>query len=331
MLGRLHRLISRDLLHIARENILIYVVVVPLVMALAVRLMVPSLESAEITAVVDPSITEFEETQLEEYFRVERVSRPRELRARVRDLDDVVGFARADDEISLVAEGNEPAYLLQIASSVPDIMAAGGTSLQFERVQSGGEGFPTAEYAAILLIVLCISVGGFVMGLSIVDDRESRYIEALAVTPLRAAEYLSARALLGSSIAFILGMGVVAIVLGPAVLGRGGVVLGMASSMTLTIAFGYILGIFSSSQLGAIALTKAVALPYTLIPIAAIFLPDRWLPVLYPFPNYWSFESLRRALSVSEAPVWWPALLTVGLGAVMVAALWRRALHNWRL
>ncbi len=331
MLGRLRSLIFRDLLHIMRENILTYVVVVPLVMAVAVRLMVPSLESGGITVAVDSSVTEREQIQLEEHFHVERVSRPEGLRARVREVDDVVGLARVTESISVIAEGNEPAYIVRIASWVPEIMAGGGTSVQFEMVQSGGEGWPTAEYAAIMLVVLCISVGGFVMGLGIVDDRESRYIEALAATPLRSVEYLFARAVLGSAITFILGMGVLAIVLGPAVTGQGSVVLALAFSLMLTVAFGYVLGVFSSSQLGAIALTKVIALPYTLIPIAGMFLPDRWLPALYPFPNYWSFEALRRALLISRGPIWTPALLTMGLGALMVALLWHRALRNLRL
>ncbi len=325
MIARILRVMARDLVDITRENILVYVVVVPLVFAIGLRLFAPSLGSTLVTVVVDPSVDEGAVEWLETRFRVDRVEDFDSLRSRVMEFDDAPGILVRDGSPMLLVEGNEEEYVVMAAAA--GLSALRGESApppEVNWVQSGSGRSLIAEYGSIFLVIMCLTIGGFVMGLGIVGDREERSIDALAVTPLRLEEYLVGRAVTGSMVALILGYSVLLIVLGPANVDALRVLPALLASTSLAILFGYLLGTFSSNQLGAIAFTKALALPYTMVPLAGMLLPDRLHRFLYPFPNYWSFEALRRSILDVDASVWPPALLTLFAGGILVAIVWHR-------
>lgn len=326
-MGRIRSLVSKDLLHASRENILIYVLVFPLVFAVFLRLFLPSLENMEITFALDRSVPSEMARRLEEYGRVEHFDSVEEVKQRVSKFDDVPGIYHNGDKYVVVLEGNEDDHVKGLPGAIIDYLSDGSLSVGTRTVSMGSRASMAREYGAILLAITCVAMGGLAIGLSIVDDRESRTLRALSVAPVRTGAYLAGKSVFGLSSSFVLALASMAIILG------GGVdylrlIPAVAVALTWGLATGFIMGYVCANQLTAIALLKLLAMALLGIPFAAVFVPKRFMWVLYPFPNYWSFEAMRRVLvepgMSATAPNLLALLLSAGLLAVVLPPVSRK-------
>ena len=111
---------------------------------------------------------------------------------------------------------------------------------------------------------------------------------AWAVSPLRMFEMTAARAL------FALLAGLLMIIIAILIIAGGGVpcgqvLIGYLASVGIAVLMGFLLGGLSNTQLQMMAIMKFVVMLYSALPILSILVPDKWLVLFYPFPNYWMF------------------------------------------
>lgn len=289
-MGRLRSLVRKDLLHASRENSLLYALLFPLVIAAILRLFLPSVEGMEVTFALDRSVPDGMAAKIRSYGRVEYFDGIDAVKERVLRFDDVPGIYLEGKTYAVVLEGNEESYVRELPGLVLGYAGGDSVTLQVRAQSIGRKTSLSREYGTILVALTCIAMGGLAVGLSIVDDRESRTLRALSVTPLKTGEYLLGKSVFGLSSAFGLSLASVAIIMG------GGVdylrlVPPLAASLLWGLATGLAMGYICANQLTAIALLKLLALGLLGIPIAAMFVPETLKWALYPFPNYWSFEA----------------------------------------
>lgn len=329
MLRRIKNLLLKDALFAVRENILVYSLVVPVALALVMRLMLPSLEAMELTFAVDASVPPAMVARLEEYGRVEALPDRVRLEQRVLAFDDVPGIYLDGGRYVVMLEGNEEDYAAELPGVVIDHLAGDPDRVAFTAVSRPTVGSPVRDYALITLVLLNIMIGGMTIGMSVVEDRQSRVLEALAVGPMRFHEYIVAK----SALALIVTVGL-SLVMSLIVRGAGGL-LALAATVTaslpLAVLVGLAIGYLARDQLGAIAVVKVMGLPLGAVPAAAFLLPAglRW--ILYPFPNYWAFETLRRLFVDPSLSLGTANLAAAGTGLVALAVLLPMARRRFRL
>jgi ABC-2 type transport system permease protein len=328
MFRRIGNLLAKDLLYSRRESILVYSMTAMLVMAVGALFFLPSLEQMDIRIAVDGSVPPEVARQLEGYGRVEHYASLHQLRERVLAFDDVPGIYYTGGEYVVLLEGNEESYVRELPGAILDRILQGEDVVELSTVSLGRERSPVREYTTIFFLLSMFLVGGLVIGLSIIDDRQSGTIRALAVTPLNVIEYMLGKSILGLLVVVALTLAVATILLGPATINYPLLLISVTASLGVAIAIGFLIGLVSDNMITAIGLLKVIALPISGVPMAALFLPDRLKWLLYPFPNYWSFESFNRMFIRTDLPLapvnLAAALFSLGLVAALVSRFGRK-------
>lgn len=319
MFRRILNLIQQDLTNALRDNILIYMIAAPLVLAVGARLFLPSLDQITVTYAVqsnlDPAIT----AGLRQYGTVEVYPSRAAVEERVRRVDDVTGILPRDDGFELVLEGNEAedsAATIQVLESLRGRQPLAVYEWQRERE---GRSLIT-EYGLMSLLMISILLGALVMAFIIIEDKETRAIRALGVSPLSMLELTLARGLFAIVLGYVLVIATTLIVLGPGI-NYGLLTLGFLASLALPVLIGYLVGGLADSQLKAIALLKFVMVIYLTLPLVTAFLPRSMHVYFYILPNYWMWTVFENIIIGQLGPVgfWGAAALTLAMTLPLVA------------
>jgi ABC-2 type transport system permease protein len=323
MLKRILTLFQQDLTNAVRDNLVIYLIVAPLLLALGARLFLPSLGDIQVTFAVERQVEAPIVAALEQFGRVELYDSAEAVQARVERLDDVPGIIRQGDSYVVLLEGNEPDArplidaVMQAALAGPEAQPAAVRHVTL----SDGRSLLT-EYAAMTLIMLTIFLGALAAAFIMVDEKETGAIRALAVAPLRLIDYTLARGLFAMVLSLALVIGSTLILVGTAV-DFGRLLIGFLFSAVLAIVVGYLVGGFADNQLSAIAIVKVLMAVFISLPIISIFVPRGWHWLFYPLPNYWMWTLYENVFVGQMGPVgfWGASLLTLGLSLVALVGL----------
>ncbi|MEW6243272.1 MAG: ABC transporter permease [Bacillota bacterium] len=320
MLRRIGNMIARDLRYASKENILIYVIVFPIVITVLLSLFLPSLEDMELTFALDPAVPREVAEGLRTYGRVQYHDGLARLSERVLEFDDVPGIYVSEGKYRVLLEGNEASYVRELPGAILDQLLYGRELVEVKMQSLGVGSSLTREFVVILTVLGSVITGGLVIALSIVEDRESRSLQALAVSPLNTLEYLLAKSALGSLIAVFLSLASALVLMGTAI-NYVRLTAATLSSLGIGLLFGLLIGHVAHNQLTAIAAIKILILPFTGVPVALLFIPQSIERMFYPLPMYWSFESLYRVVVATDLPIVTTNLLSICLSLAMISLL----------
>lgn len=331
MFSRIRNLLAKDLLYSTRESILVYSLAAVLVMAVGALFFLPSLEQMDVTLAVDESVPPEVARQLEAYGRVEHYAGYDRLRERVLAFDDVPGIYYSGGEYVVLLEGNEESYVRELPGVILDRVLLGEDVVELSTVSLGRERSPVRKYTAMFFLMSMFLIGGMFIGLSIIDDRQSGTIRALAVAPLNVLEYMIAKSALGLVVVVASTLAVATILLGPAAVNYPLLLIWVVSSLGVAILTGFLIGLISNNMITAIAMVKVMTLFITGVTMAALFLPDRLKWLLYVFPNYWSVEGFNRMFIRTDLPLAPVNLVAAAFSFGLVFVLVSRFGHKLRL
>lgn len=314
-----------------RDSVAVYSLVSPIMLAVIMRLIIPTVQDVSVTLAVSRSVEPVIIARLQNYGDIELFEREEDIVARVNENDSVAGILYRDRQYEIVLEGNEGAESGEgVAALIAD--ATGKMDdVSFTVKDLKGDPVPVKEYGAAMLAMLSLFVGGIIVGFNIVEEKEGGVTRALAVSPLRILEYISARSILALIIGCISGFSTVLILLGWNI-DYPMYVLALFVSMFVALPFGFIIGALADNQMTAFALVKLLMAAFLTLPFISIFVPMNWQWVFYILPNYWMFLSLNNAL-VGTAHVGMPltAVLTVLTGIAMIGLLYPKLRSGLRI
>jgi ABC-2 type transport system permease protein len=327
MFKRILNFITKDLVSALRDNITLYIIIFPLISAGIMVILLPGFESGSMTFIVDKSTVEQSIIdELGEFGKVEVMNSEKDVKERVKNFDDVIGLTKSneDDKYKLILEGNESggakeakAFLSMIMGSVlseEDIA-------EFKYESLGKTKSYLKEYLLCILILACMQMAAMAEAFNIVDEKEHRSINALAVSPMSMFDYILSRGIVIMLIALILSL-VDSFILVGLNADYLKIVIGLVASSMLGILLAFILGGFANNQMTAIAIFKIAVVVYTGIPIGAIFVPQGLQWLFYIFPNYWMFNIFKNIyIEPQLVNFWFSCLLTAGLSILYLLLL----------
>lgn len=324
MFRRIITILRRDFISLTRDAILIYVAVMPIVLALGLRFFLPNVGQASVQVVVTEETAATLENELSPYLEVAVVADGAALERRVLAYDDAVGIVPAGNGYELMLEGNEshdarvlPAMVLQ--------RIQGESAFVAQMVEVGEAGVPYRQWIGAFVALSVSFLASIIMGLHIIEDKETGMMQALGVTPLQRRTYVLARGL------FVVGMALVAVFSSLLALGLTEydlaqmVVATLASSLAAVL-FGFVLGAASGNQITGIANLKFGFLLVLLPAVLTILLPEAWHMALYWLPSYWAFAGFK-AILVEGAT--WAGLVPLLLGNVAVSLVYLLGSTPW--
>ena len=317
-------LVRQDITTALRDNIVFYMIISPLLLALVVRAFLPAVEATGVTFALSSKLDQAVISELENYGRVELFDHIVGVRDRVERIDAVPGIYEDGGELVLLFEGNEPEEIIEAAQAVLTAVTAEERLVRFEQQSIGEASSMLREIIILSLLMLALFLGGVVSGFNIIDEKDSRAVNAIAVTPLGLQRYLAARFLLALLIAALTTGGTALIMIGHN-LNAGLMIVSVGASFFMTAAISLAVGAFAGNQVTAIAVIKVLMPLYLALPIISFFVPRQWQAVFYPLPNYWQFQMLRELLSAGGVSphFWQSALLTLLLSFIVLIILIR--------
>lgn len=319
---RIINFIKKDYTLALRDSIALYIILAPLLLALAVRLFLPTVEDVKLNFIVSGGIGHEVVAQLSEFGTVETLDTNEEVYARIAKIDAVPGLVVENGDFKMVFEGNEPREIVE------------SYKLVFEKVINGNAAYPARLEAlsnkkpmlyglmSTIIVMTALFLGGAVSGFNIVAEKDSKAIRAMAATPLRMGTYLLSRGISAILVSILIGM-LSAWILSGAGIDYGKLALSLLAAGPLVAAITLLIGRMADNQINSIAAIKLIMPVYLTLPLAALFLPQKFLFVLFPLPNYWAFRSYQH-IFLSEGTsgdFYLSVAVLFGLGALVVLTL----------
>lgn len=312
--------VGREFQLIFRNGISIFMVAAPAILAFVFILVFGAVNHTTLNLAVDASISDADEAKLARVAKVERFDERDDMLSRVRETDAVAGVTKQDGTYRLLVEGNEDKAFIDSAGLIAGLALGAGEEMmpyKIETVEARGGMAYTVSMIALLLMSLFI--GGATVGLSIVEERESGAIRAVAVSPMRLGGYIATK-LAPALLLGLAGMSAAALIIGKAQLLPQYLLLAVASvfvSGMMTFA----IGAFAGNQVAAIGVLKLLVPLGMIVPISAMFVPQKWQFLYYVLPMYWQYRSLDAILNEQSAG--WFALFTLLVSLPwFAAAVW---------
>jgi ABC-2 type transport system permease protein len=300
--------IGREFKLIFRNGISIFMVAAPAILALVFILVFGAVNETTLQLAVDDSVSAAEQAKLERIADVERFDDAARMEARIRATDAVVGVRMEQGEAQVVFEGNEgesfisgTSELVGMALSAPETLPA------YQSVPVAVKGGMAYNLSMIGMLLMSLFIGGATVGLSIVDERESGAIRAVAVSPMRFSGFIASK-LLPALLLGLIGISAAALIIGKASLLPQYLLLAVASALVSGM-MTFAIGAFAGNQVAAIGVLKLLIPIGMILPISAVFVSEQWQFFYYILPMYWQYRAINAILTNTSA--FWPTLLTL--------------------
>lgn len=318
---RIASIIRFDLTNALRDSMVLYILAAPIFLAVALGFIAGAIDGSGAGFAVDVSDREGLELarRLSEFGRVERFTGAAELERRVLASDDIAGFKSGPDGPEIVLEGNEGPEAAGLAAAVL-ATALGGPEAAYAAAVRPGARSAFRDYARISLAMMSILIGGVAAAFALVDEKESKVTRAFAVAPLSELEYFAARGLWSAAVG-ALGALAAHLIMGPTGLPWWRMLVAVASSAFMPLSVCLLIGGLAANQIQAVASLKLVMFAYLALPFGSLFVPERWLFLFWPLPNYWMFEAFRGAYIPGLSGFWSDAAMAALSGAALAAGL----------
>lgn len=329
MLGKMMSVMKKDFHSGRRDNMITYIVLVPLALAIIMKLFLPVMENMELSFAVSQDLEPRLVSQLEEYGQVEVFPDRAAVVKRVQGMDDVPGIVPGPEGYEVILEGNESEAVRELPGAILDYYAHGQPLTQIQVESLGQERAVTFFYAVAILLFTVVIIGGLAVGLTVVEEKETKTILAYQASPLSLQDYLAAKGALATVFIFALAYLVALIMLGDQ-MDYGALFWVLIACLPTGLFLGLVIGTFAHDQMSAIALMKALFIFFLGIPMASLFIGQQYHVFFYPLLNYWAIQALLAAVTEGAGPttlansLW--ALVTGVVPLALMMALMRKRL-----
>ncbi len=324
---RILNIVRRDIKSGTRDWLVIYLAGAPILLALILKMLIPSVGDSTLNVAVYEDTPPAVVTYLETYAKVIKVD---DLEERVLRMDDVFGVVIDDERIEIVTQGNEMEGTVDLLKTIIGRYDQRTIDLpvEVEFTDIGWVMSPMKIEGANLMIIFNTILGGMLILLNLVEEKMSNTISAINVTPTKRKEFIVGKGLLG----FVLTLyGCAAVVI---ILGFEGINYAMLLVSVFAISFigaiiGFSIGVTSDEPIAAIASMKIVFVPVLASIFGAIYLPTKWIFILYWSPFYWAYDVIKDILLVQAT--WGQVFMNSGIILVITALVFvglRRRIQN---
>jgi ABC-2 type transport system permease protein len=327
MFKQIKSILTQDIKNLLRDNIMIYVIIAPLLLSAGLHLALPSFQEQLPSFALHAELPEEVRTEFANYGNTVVLDTEEAVRKRVAANDDIAGITTGNSP-RVIVEGNESKAYKDSLKAVLHAVFGEESAVPVQAESAGKETSYLREYAVIVLILVTTLISGMLAGFVIVEDRSTKGYQALAVSPLGIAGYLTAKGILATIACTVSGLLAALIVVG-----AGISYLQLTAALLLSGSVALIMGCFMGSvadnQINAIGIGKIIFPVFLIPPVLAIFISESWQWLLFPFPNYWMFIALESTFTDLPTTLpYWPALFITAVGGLVVVYFFSRLLKR---
>lgn len=307
MLKRIWSIFIRDLRVNMREFMTLYMMIIPLVLAVGINLLSPGINDTTVNLALIENENPEQAAYFDDFAHVELFSDEQRVEDRVMSRDAVVGILPKDNGYYIMTQGNEPESVLEYAKLL-NVLYESDVQLEDARseiIEFGRTVPPLKKMLVNMLLLLISMLAGMLIAMNILEEKVDQTVSAINVTPTSRSAFILGKSLTGmavalfSSIACLLITGFYNVNLGQAALV-------VFSSTILSLLIGFIQGINSDDVMEAAGSVKLMFLPMAGSIAGYEFVTGNWQIFFYWSPFYWAYRANDMILSKSGT---WPQLI----------------------
>jgi ABC-type multidrug transport system permease subunit len=312
MINKIFTLFKRDLLSSRRDAMAMYMMVIPLLLAVGITLFTPGLNDTTVNlAMLSSDDTEHIE-YMEQFSKVELFNSVDELEKRVAKRDDIVAIAPTGHSYEIILQGNESEIVEEYAVLLNTFYELGSTEEETtaQLISFGKTVPPLKTMLVVMLISITVMLAGMLIAIGIVEEKTENTINAINVTPVSQTGFVIGKSLLGG---FAAKLGIIGTVLitGFYDINWLMIVLVGLTSLILSIVIGFLQGLSSEDVMEAASNVKMIMLPIAGSIAGYELLADKWQWTMYWSPFYWAYKA--NILILSKTADWGTVLLSTAM------------------
>lgn len=301
MLKKMTTIFLRDFRASLRDFISLYILIVPVLLAVGINLLVPSVNDTTVNLAMVEGDNPAMVANLEQYAKVQLLPDVDAATDRVAQRDDVIGILPEGEGYYILAQGNESESVVDVAKMLKSYVdldlqvddAASAEIVTFGRTE------PPLKKMLVNIIILLVSVmAGMLIAITIVEEKADNTISAINVTPISRTGWILGKSGIGIFLA-IYGTLALLFITGYGDVNMGQAMLIVLSVTVLSILIGFIEGVNNDDVMDAAGSIKMLFLPIGAAVAAVELLSEGWQTLFYWIPFYWTYKGNDAVLSYS--------------------------------
>ncbi len=318
MIKKINAIFMRDLKVNANDFIALYIIIFPVLFALVINLITPSLNDTTINL-------GFVEGQDEAAYYFEQFAYGEVLpdRAaldkRILERDTFFGIVEQNGQLVLVAQGNEPEQTRDYAKLLLTFYKNGvKLSDSAAQIVYVDRLVPPLKKTLVNGALMLVSVlGGMLILMNIIEEKVDNTISAIHLTTVPRWAYIVGKSLIGIIIP-IVGSVIMLYMTGFKHINFLQMIIVMLSLSLLSIVIGFIMGLTNDDIMNAAGNMKLLFLPLMAAVAAIEMLGPSWQKFFYWIPFYWAYKANDIVLSGLDD---WPKLLSYSGLVLLISGL----------
>lgn len=299
MIWKILMIFKRDMKVSVRNFITLYIIVVPVIFAVVINIFSPGINDTTVEIV----LLEGENRDQVEFFRkfakVELLDTVENIEDRIKKRDNIVGVLPGrGDEYFILTQGNEPDYVVDYVRNLTafDHYDIGMEDSMAEIIDYGRDMPPLKKLMVNIAVMFTSILGGMIIALNIVEEKTDNTISAIHVSPVSRLGFIAGKSIIGVFIP-VVSTFLMIIITGFRDINYLHLLLMITISCIMSILIGFIEGINNDDVMNAAGNIKILFLPLFGSVAAIELLEDKWQPLFYWIPFYWTYKGNNLILS----------------------------------
>ncbi len=292
MIHKILLIFKRDLKVSVRDFITMYIIVVPIIFAIIINVFSPGVNDTTVEIAVLDGESKSQEEYFKQFAKVETLKTIEDIEERVKKRDNIVGvLPDTKDKYFILTQGNEPDYVVDYVKNLTafDYYNIGIEDTQAEIVDYGRDIPPLKKMMVNIAVMFTSILGGMIIALNIVEEKTDNTISAIHLSPVSRMGFIAGKSLIGVFIP-VVGIFLMLFITGFRDINYIHAFLMVTSSCIISILIGFIEGINNDDVMNAAGNMKMLFLPLGGAVAAVELLADKWQPLFYWIPFYWTYK-----------------------------------------
>ena len=298
MLKRIWIIFTRDLRINVREFMTIYMIVIPLILAVGINFLSPGVNdtSVNLALIKDENIEQA--AYFDDFAHVELFSDEARVENRVKARDDVVGILPKDNGYYIMTQGNESESVIEYAKLL-NVLYESDVQLEDARseiIEFGRTVPPLKKMLVNVLLLLISMLAGMLIAINILEEKVDNTVSAINVAPISRKAWVFGKSIIGLALPLI-GSYALVLITGFNYINFGQLTLLILASTIISIVVGFIQGLASDDVMTAVAGIKMLMLPMIGSVVGAEFIGAKWQWTIWWSPFYWLYKGYNDVLA----------------------------------
>jgi len=321
MLKKIWIIFIRDLRVNTREFMTLYMMIIPLILAVGINLLSPGINDTSVNFALIENENPEQVAYFDDFAHTELFSDEQRVEDRVMARDDVVGILHKDNGYYIMTQGNEPELVLEYAKLL-NVLYESDVQMEDARseiIEFGRTVPPLKKMLVNMLLLLISMLAGMLIAMNILEEKMDRTVSAVNVTPTSRRAFILGKSLTGMVIALVSSIACL-LITGFYNVNLGQVTLVVFSSTILSLLIGFIQGINSDDVMEAAGSVKLMFLPMAGSVAGYEFVTGNWQIFFYWSPFYWAYRA--NDMILSKSGTWLQLILFIGIILVICGAVY---------